>query len=156
MKRRLSSGAIQRSSLRHLIALCVVSLTLVPSGCGGGEEPVGPSVEEPTPVAPPPPEPEPEPEPEPRPDISAVRSIADESSVQSDQVFLVQVGAFSNPMNSERLTSRLRELSFEVQTNTEGGLRIVRVGPFQDRRTAEEAAHAIEEATSLSPLVMRN
>ena len=87
---------------------------------------------------------------------SAVRSIADESSVQSDQVFLVQVGAFSNPMNSERLTSRLRELSFEVQTNTEGGLRIVRVGPFQDRRTAEEAAHAIEEATSLSPLVMRN
>jgi cell division septation protein DedD len=51
----------------------------------------------------------------------------------------------------------LTELSFQVQTQSTGeGLRIVRVGPFQDRAAAEEAARAIAEATNLSPLVMRN
>lgn len=88
---------------------------------------------------------------------SVIRPSADESSVVQERVFVVQVGVFRNPANSERLSERLTELRFEVQTQATGeGLRIVRVGPFQDRTAAEEAARAIAAATNLSPLVMRN
>lgn len=88
---------------------------------------------------------------------SVIRPAADESPVQPERGFVVQVGVFRNPANSERLAQGLTELSFQVQTQSTGeGLRIVRVGPFQDRAAAEEAARAIAEATNLSPLVMRN
>jgi hypothetical protein len=242
LERYLFAAEVGRWGYRlscHLIALCVLSGSLVLAGCGGGEEPVEPApVEDAAPVAPPPPEPEPEPEPEPGPDISEVRVPADhpvwapeyvgvllglngelyegynlptvqgvqqalsdqgfypgevdsdfdrdtmeavadfqaayelyltgiptprtraalippsdQASVEPEQGFLVQVGVFSNPANSQRLATRLRDLSFEVQTELTDKGQAVRVGPFPDRATAEQAARAIQEATSLSPLV---
>lgn len=88
------------------------------------------------PATAPPPQPEPEPEP------------ATESS--STGMWAVQLGSFSNQENAERLAADLREEGFAAflsQVRTDGGqLHRVRIGPQNDRDSAEEIAAQLQRS----------
>lgn len=59
--------------------------------------------------------------------------------------FVVQVGAFGDRRNAERLADRLRRAGHRVQISSGGadGLSRVRVGPHPDRAAAERAAEVL-------------
>lgn len=90
-----------------------------PSGTSGGQ-PTAPGVswQQPAPSSPPPPPPAP--------------------AASASGTYFVQLGAFSNPGNAQRLASRARSLG-AVQVDTSGNIRRVRLGPYASAAEAERA-----------------
>lgn len=85
------------------------------------------------------------------PPSDSVRIVADEAG--QDPVegggWTVQLGAFSQRSAADRLLDRLREAGWSgrrAAPGSEDGLHRVRVGRWDDREEAEQAARALEEA----------
>lgn len=60
--------------------------------------------------------------------------------------FFVQLGAFRSIANARRLIQRVLRAGTEPQTATEGGLMVVRVGPFPSRAAAVSASRSLQAA----------
>ena len=60
--------------------------------------------------------------------------------------FFVQLGAFRDLANARRLIQRVLRAGTEPQTTTQGGLTLVRVGPFPSRAAAASASHSLQAA----------
>lgn len=81
--------------------------------------------------------------PEPKPAAESKPAATQSSSASSRAGFVVQLGAFSDAGNADRLAKTVRENGFDVYTEvvtTSGGKRTrVRVGPYPTRAEAEQA-----------------
>jgi len=70
--------------------------------------------------------------------------------------FVVQVAAFRNQANAERLRTSLRERELDARISVLAtDLHAVELGPFAERSRADTAAREVAELTGLSPLVVR-
>jgi hypothetical protein len=80
------------------------------------------------------------------------------SGVEADRAsaaYLVQVGAFRNAENAERLRASLETQNLEVRISVlPTNLHAVDVGPFPDRSSATAAARQVADLTGLTPLVV--
>jgi DedD protein len=57
-----------------------------------------------------------------------------------DGQYAVQVGAFADAANVNRIKSKIQSLGLPAYTDRLGNTTRVRAGPFKDRATAEKAA----------------
>jgi cell division protein FtsN len=60
--------------------------------------------------------------------------------------YVVQVGAFREPVNARHLTSQLQRLGQQSFTVPSGGLTLVRTGPFRSRHAASAASERLRKA----------
>jgi hypothetical protein len=60
--------------------------------------------------------------------------------------FFVQLGAFRDIANARRLIQRVIRAGQEPQTASEGGMTLVRVGPFPSRTAALSTSHSLQAA----------
>ena len=61
--------------------------------------------------------------------------------------FFVQLGAFRDIANARRVIRRALHAGTEPKTATQGGLMLVRVGPFPSRAAAVSASHSLRAAS---------
>ena len=60
--------------------------------------------------------------------------------------FFVQLGAFRDIANARAMIRRALHAGTEPQTATQGGLTLVRVGPFPSHAAAASASHSLQAA----------
>ena len=77
-----------------------------------------------------------------KPPVSPVSANAANSAGQ----YAVQVGAFADAANINRIKSRIQSLGLPAYTDKLGSTTRVRAGPFKDRSTAEKAAAKLAAA----------
>lgn len=105
-----------------------------------------------------PPVPEPAPAPTTRPTAPAEKKptppAAKAPAAPASADWGVQLGAFGQRANAERLQSRVRALGFQVGVADAGGLTRVRVNGLADRAAAQAAADSIARALGTTGVVV--
>jgi len=100
-------------------------------------------------------------EPVPTPRVAEKRPAAQTEKASANDGFVVQLGAFSNSGNADRLAAKVRENRFKAYTQvvstTNGERTRVRVGPYPTRAAAEEARERLKarKLTFGEPTIVR-
>lgn len=70
----------------------------------------------------------------PPPPASLRASSSERAATHSDTAYVVQVGVFNSPANAQALQNQLRRAGIEARLETR-----VQIGPFKDKREADQA-----------------
>ena len=68
------------------------------------------------------------------PPPSSRASSSERAATHSEATYVVQVGVFNSPANAQALQNQLRRAGLEARLETR-----VQIGPFKDKREAEQA-----------------
>jgi len=95
-----------------------------------------------------------------RSSVSNPLAIEDTTVLSTQDRYLVQIGAFLNRNNAERLVERLKKkgtpASFTVSENNVKQWHIVRIGAFQDKKKALEVARRYSSTENAESAVLLN
>jgi sporulation related protein len=82
--------------------------------------------------------------------------IVEDPTPETNEAFVIKVGAFRDASNAQRVVERLRKQTLDVKTEVlAGGLHVVMLGPFSQKGAAEEIARSVQDAIGLAPEVLR-
>jgi DedD protein len=80
-------------------------------------------------------------------------AAADAGNTATEEAFVAQVGAYSNPGAAKQELNKLKKWGFKAYTEKSGDKIRVRVGPYPDRDKAEKAGKLLEKH-GLHPVIL--
>ena len=81
--------------------------------------------------------------------------LIDDSTSETRESFVIRIASFRDPSNAKRAVESLRKQGLEVKIEVSAdGLNVLRLGPFQQKGVAEDAARSVR-AIGLVPQVVR-
>lgn len=84
------------------------------------------------------------------PKLTETRSV---DKPASEEDYVAQVGAYSNPSTAKQELNKLKKWGFKAYTEKAGDKIRVRVGPYPDRDKAEKVGHLLEKH-GLHPVIL--
>ena len=88
-------------------------------------------------------------------DVKDSHPLTEDSISEPRESFIIRIASFRDPSNAKRAVESLRKQGLEVKIEVSAdGLQMLRLGPFQQKGVAEDAARSVR-AIGLVPQVVR-